>query len=166
VAAFQTLAQVDALFAVPFAAVVLYLARTDLDRFELPDHGNLALFALGIIWIAASFPDVGAGLLQALVRALTAAAFLMAVRALYRSIRKMEGLGMGDVKLAAAGAVWLSWSQMPIAILISAVAGVLIAILHALYSRRTLTHDVALPLGALLAPAIWLVWFTGLAGLL
>jgi leader peptidase (prepilin peptidase)/N-methyltransferase len=163
---FHALAQVDALFAIPFAALALYLAKTDLDRFELPDPGNLALFALGLGWIAASSLDVGEGLVQALIRALSAAAFLVAIRTIYRGIRKMDGLGWGDVKLAAAGAVWLSWSQMPIALLIGALAGILVATVHAAYSRRTLTLQVALPFGALLAPAIWLVWFAGLSGLL
>jgi leader peptidase (prepilin peptidase) / N-methyltransferase len=165
-AAFQMLAQADALFAVPFAALVLYLAWTDLDRFELPDHANLTLFALGLGWIAASSPDVSESLVQALIRALSAAAFFLAVRTLYRSIRKVEGLGLGDVKLAVAGAVWLSWMQMPTALLIGAVAGVLIATAHALYTWRAPTLRVAIPLGAFLAPAIWLVWFAGLAGLL
>lgn len=165
-AAYQTLAQMDALFAIPFAALVLYLAKTDLDRFELPDIGNLALFVLGLGWVAASASDIGEGLVQALIRALAAAAFLFAIRTLYRAIRKMDGLGWGDVKLAAAGAVWLSWSQMPIALLIGALAGILVATAHAACSRRTLALQAALPFGALLAPAIWLVWFAGLSGLL
>jgi leader peptidase (prepilin peptidase)/N-methyltransferase len=164
-AAWQALPQWDALFAIPFAVLVLYLARTDLDRFELPDHGNLALFALGMGWIGVSSADIGDGLAQALARALVAATFFLIVRTIYRAIRKVEGLGMGDVKLAAAGAVWLSWPQMPIALLIGAAAGVLIAAAHAARSR-TFALQIALPLGAFLAPAIWLVWFAGLAGLL
>src|SRR5687768_790068 len=75
-AAYQTLAQVDALFAIPFAALVLYLAKTDLDRFELPDPANFALFALGLGWVAAASSDVSEGLVRALIRALSAAAFL------------------------------------------------------------------------------------------
>lgn len=165
-AAFHALPSMDALFAAQFAALVLYLARADIDRFELPDAGNFCLFGLGMIWNAASFPDAGESLVQALIRASAAAAFLVAVRTLYRAIRKMEGLGMGDVKLAAAGAVWLSWSQMPVALLVAAMAGILIAALQAAWGGRTLALHVALPLGAFLAPAIWLVWFAGLTGLL
>jgi leader peptidase (prepilin peptidase) / N-methyltransferase len=165
-AAFHTLSFMNALFAVQFAALALFLARADLDRFELPDIGNLCLFALGMIWTAATFPDVGESLAQALIRAIAAGAFLLAIRMLYRAARGIEGLGMGDVKLAAAGAVWLSWSQMPIALLVAALAGILVAILHAACGGRTLTLHLALPLGAFLAPAIWLVWFAGLAGLL
>ena len=79
---------------------------------------------------------LGDDLLAALLRALAAGFFLWAVRAIYGLLRKLEGLGWGDVKLAAAGGVWLAWMQMPLALLLAAVAGILAAAEHGLRARE------------------------------
>jgi leader peptidase (prepilin peptidase)/N-methyltransferase len=164
IAATQTLSALDAVIAIAFAALVLFLTKSDLERFELPDYATLAVGALGLVWVA-TLPDAGTGFLHAALRAIAAAVFLSAIKSLYRSIRRVEGLGWGDVKLAAAGAVWLDWSQLPIALLIASGAGILTVGARALHDRDGLARAVAIPFGAFLAPSIWLVWFAGLSGL-
>lgn len=164
-AALWFLPPIDALFASLLAILALSIAKADLDRFEIPDYANLALFALGAGWIVLSAFDIGESLLQVLLRTLVAGGFCTAVKLLYRLVRKVEGLGWGDVKLAAAGAVWLTWQQMPIALLLAAMAGVLAATVQSLRGDQAPFLQTALPLGAFLAPAIWLVWFAELAGL-
>ena len=42
----------DALFGVTFAAIVIFIAAVDIDRFEIPDLANLAIFVLGFTWQA------------------------------------------------------------------------------------------------------------------
>jgi leader peptidase (prepilin peptidase)/N-methyltransferase len=154
-----TLAPRDILFAVPFSAITLWLTYTDLQRFELPDLGNLALFVLGLAWVAVLGSTPAADLLDAVARAAVAAGFFILIRIVYRQLRNIEGLGLGDVKLAAAGAVWLTWEEMPTALLIAAVAAVIATTLQAARNRQLPEGRAAIPLGAFLAPAIWLVWY-------
>ena len=45
-----------------------------------------------------------------------------AFRAGYRSLRGREGMGLGDVKLAAVAGVWLDWTDLPIAVDIAALS--------------------------------------------
>jgi leader peptidase (prepilin peptidase) / N-methyltransferase len=164
VGAVGVLALVDAVFAIGFAALTLWLVKSDLDAFQLPDVANFAVAALGSAWIA-TLADPAAGLLQAALRALAAAACLSAVKWCYARVRRLEGLGWGDVKLAAAGAVWLDWPQLPIALLVAAVAGILVVARHAIVAPSPSGAIIAIPFGAFLAPAIWLVWLVGRADL-
>jgi leader peptidase (prepilin peptidase)/N-methyltransferase len=159
-------APLDVLFAILLAAVVLVIAKVDCERFEIPDWTNLAVFGLGLIWIATTSADVLGDLTDTILRAGASAGFLCAVKVLYCRLRKAEGLGWGDVKLAAAGSPWLSWQQVPVVLLIAAGAGLLIAVVQAARTDRVVSLSTAFPLGALLAPAIWIVWFVGLLGLL
>jgi prepilin signal peptidase PulO-like enzyme (type II secretory pathway) len=165
VASFALLATVDALFAVALAGLMLWLAKSDLERFELPDLGNLAVAVLGLAWIAAQAGPPMA-LLHAAPRLATAAACLWAVKWTYARLRGFEGLGWGDMKLGAAGAVWLDWPQMPIALLIAAVAGILVVAGRGMLTSTPVRAASAIPFGAFLAPSIWLVWFVGRAELL
>jgi leader peptidase (prepilin peptidase)/N-methyltransferase len=151
VASFGVLATVDALFAAALAGLMLWLAQSDLDR-------------LGSAWIAAQ-ADPSLSLLHAALRLLAAAACLSAVKWTYARLRGFEGLGWGDVKLGAAGAVWLDWPQMPIALLIAAAGGILVVAARGTLTSTPVRASSAIPFGAFLAPSIWLVWFIGRAEL-
>jgi prepilin signal peptidase PulO-like enzyme (type II secretory pathway) len=162
-AGFLLLPPLDALFGTVFALSVLFIAATDLARFEIPDLANAAIFLLGIGWIISSGFYFDA-ILDAVLRAAVAAAVLETVRIIHRRLRGIEGLGMGDVKLAAAGAPWLPWSQLHVALLIAVCAALLVVAGQALIARDRLRMHLALPFGAFLAPAVWVVWFVVACG--
>jgi leader peptidase (prepilin peptidase) / N-methyltransferase len=157
-AGFLLLGPLDAMFGTFLALLVLFVAATDLARFEIPDLANCAIFVLGIGWVVSAGFYSGT-ILDAALRAAVAAAVLEIVRILYRRLRGIEGLGMGDVKLAAAGAPWLPWSHLQVALLIAVCAALLVVGGRALIARDWLHMRLALPFGAFLAPAVWVVWF-------
>lgn len=92
-AAGLAIAQAAALGAI--AAIASAIAITDVRRLLVPDTLVLALAA--VAFVAPQAPTLA---LQAAGAALLGALFL-AVRALYYLRRRAEGLGLGDVKLAA-----------------------------------------------------------------
>jgi leader peptidase (prepilin peptidase)/N-methyltransferase len=78
-------------------------------------------------------------------------------RAVYRTLRGVEGMGFGDVKLAAVAGVWLDWASLPIAVEIAALS----ALAAALYTRlrgNEFDAKARLPFGTFFAPAIWIYW--------
>ena len=84
-------------------------------------------------------------------------AIFLAFRAGYRRVRGVEGLGLGDVKLAGVAGVWLDWLDLPIAVEIAAIAALCLALVkHA--GRRGIDPRSRLPFGAFFAPAIWICW--------
>jgi leader peptidase (prepilin peptidase) / N-methyltransferase len=150
---------VDACFSAILAALALYIAAVDVERLEIPDIANAGIFTAGIAW---TFIDSGFDVTAcafAIVRSLIAAGILFVIRAAYSKVRGIEGLGLGDVKLAGAGASWLSSSSMLIALLVAVIAAIVAIIGRSLIRKERIQSQIAVPLGTFLAPAIWLAWF-------
>ena len=66
-----------------------------------------------------------------------------------------EGLGLGDVKLMAAGATLLSWASLPYALVLAAIAAISVVLLRSVRQRTRIDRAMEIPFGAFLAPAIW-----------
>jgi leader peptidase (prepilin peptidase)/N-methyltransferase len=125
----------------------------DLRTLRLPDALTLPLLAAGLGLAIARVPadlalpdpwdavlGVAAGLLV-----------LLAIRWLYARARGIEGLGLGDAKLAAAAGAWLGWEALPWLLLLAAST----ALVAALIVHRRLRSDLAIPFGPALALAFW-----------
>jgi leader peptidase (prepilin peptidase)/N-methyltransferase len=82
----------------------------------------------------------------------------LAMRALYHRLRQREGMGLGDVKLAAVAGAWLGWTSIPIAIEIAALAAIASYALGRLSKSRPIRATARLPFGLFFAPSIWLCW--------
>jgi leader peptidase (prepilin peptidase) / N-methyltransferase len=139
--------------------LMLGVAWADARRFVVPDALSGGAFALGIIHAIVVSPDSAfEGALTALSRAALAAGLFLIVRTAYRGLRGREGLGLGDVKLAAAAGAWLSLPMLPMAIEIAAIAALAAYVLRQGNRRRLLRATGRIPFGTFLAPAIWLGW--------
>jgi leader peptidase (prepilin peptidase) / N-methyltransferase len=159
------LVKMDAAFGVLLAALTLYIAAVDIEHFEIPDGASAAIFLLGLAW---TFVDSGfdaTACITAAVRSLVAAGFLFAVRWLYENVRGLEGLGLGDVKLAGAGASWLGWTTMVVALLVAVSAALIAVAGRSVLAKERIRAHIAVPLGTFLAPAIWLAWFAQVRGI-
>jgi leader peptidase (prepilin peptidase)/N-methyltransferase len=150
-------------------ALLLALAVCDAEAMQLPDALTLPLLGLGIFYRAGDglFGEMhrGAayawhsafalGLRGAISAAATALALLL-LRWIYALVRRRQGLGLGDVKLAAAIAAWLGARQMCVVFFLAVVTGALTALLLlALRGRKTVRSEgpLAVPFGTFLALA-------------
>jgi leader peptidase (prepilin peptidase) / N-methyltransferase len=139
--------------------VMLRIAFTDSRRFVIPDALSGAAFALGVVHAIVASPEAGLdGALAALMRGAFAAGLLLIVRIGYRLVRRREGIGLGDVKLAGAAGAWLSLPMLAVAIDIAAVAALGAYFWRQRKRARTLRATARLPFGAFFAPAIWAGW--------
>ena len=82
---------------------------------------------------------------------------------LWIRIRKVEGMGGGDVKLAAMFGAVLGWKLTLLTLFVAALAGSLWGI--TLVARGQGSGRTALPFGSLLAPAAMAVFLWGTAWL-
>lgn len=166
---FDTLPAVDALFATLLAALIAAAAVHDLLSYRLPDPINAAIFALGLVFavIDAELPAIADDLIAAILRAAIVAALLWLLRAGHAYLRGRTGLGLGDVKLAAAGAVWLPLEQLAMAILLASLSALLAAGWQRLTARAGGGEsEMMIPFGAFLGPALWAVWYMARLGVL
>jgi leader peptidase (prepilin peptidase)/N-methyltransferase len=134
--------------------VLLALALADWEEKVLPDGLTIPLGLGGFLY--ALFD--GRWLDSVLGAGAGALAFL-ALRWAYLKWRGREGLGLGDVKLAAAAGAWVGWAALPSVVLLAAVAAVAAALPARLAGRLKAGAEV--PFGPFLAAGLWLVWLYG-----
>jgi len=142
-------------------ALMIAGAEVDARTYLLPDAVTWSAIALGILAAFALNPFepwLNAGL--AVARGAWTAAALALLRWGYAQIRGREGLGFGDVKLAAAVGTWLPLALIPFCFALATCAA-LVTVLFARLRGESIEATAKLPFGAFLCPALWLVFYAG-----
>jgi leader peptidase (prepilin peptidase)/N-methyltransferase len=141
------------------ALVMLAICVIDARQFIIPDALSATALLLALVSAATADRDTAlAGIELAVLRAAVLGACFLALRAIYQRIRGRQGIGLGDVKLAAVAGAWLDWTTIPIVIEIAALAALAAIVIRQLVRRRPVRAAGRLPFGLFLAPAIWLGW--------
>jgi leader peptidase (prepilin peptidase)/N-methyltransferase len=83
---------------------------------------------------------------------------LLGLMAGYRTLRDRDGLGLGDVKLAAVAGAWLGLPALFAAIELAALAAIGSHLVNAAIKRTPLRSTAFRPFGTFLTPALWLGW--------
>jgi leader peptidase (prepilin peptidase)/N-methyltransferase len=140
-----------------FGWTLLALAWVDWDSMLLPDVLTLPLIPAGLLATLWLEPELATD------HALAAAigyTVLRGLALLYRKVRGREGLGEGDAKLLAALGAWVGLEQLPLVVLVAALAGLVAALLMALRGRD-MQASTAIPFGPFLALAGWVIRLIG-----
>jgi leader peptidase (prepilin peptidase)/N-methyltransferase len=157
-ASFALLDWPSALAATVLGVLMVAGAEVDARTFLLPDVVTGGTLLAGILAAPALDPLAGGwAALEAAARAGGTAAALLLVRSLYARLRNREGLGFGDVKLAAGIGAWLPLDAIPSCFALAAGAA-LVAVLLAHLRGRQIEAATRVPFGAFLCPALWLVF--------
>jgi leader peptidase (prepilin peptidase) / N-methyltransferase len=140
--------------------VVSTITISDVRHFIIPDVLSLPAIPAGVLafWFASGGDGLQA-ITTSVLGALLGGASLYAIKAGYERVRHVEGLGLGDVKLFAAGGAWLGPGSLAGTLLLASLAAVIaVVIAMAIKGRHGITRMTPMPFGAFIAPAIWLVW--------
>jgi leader peptidase (prepilin peptidase) / N-methyltransferase len=142
--------------------LMLAIAAIDRRRFIIPDQLNASAFVAGLIALTLNGEVLEAeAITNAIVRAAVMFGIFFAFRAGYRSLRGREGMGFGDVKLAAVAGVWLNWTDLPIAVDIAALSALASVLFGRIVGKESKLTE-KLPFGLFFAPAIWACWLFAL----
>lgn len=141
-------------------AAMLLIALIDSRHMIIPDALSLPAIPLGLVAAVAARPGPWTEVLSNhAAAALAGGLSLYMVRWFYQRTRGVQGLGLGDVKLAAAAGAWVGLGNLPMTCLL-ATGAALAAVL-----ARKVTHPgggmrmtTAIPLGSFIAPAIIVMW--------
>ena len=145
------------------ALVMLTIAVIDARSFVIPNWLNGAGLALALVHAAIQQQEQGPDLVVwagavAVLRGSVLAMIFLVVRNVYAYIRGRQGLGLGDVKLAAVAGAWLGWSMIPIAVEIAALAALSVYVLRQLVFGQPMRATNRVPFGLFFAPAVWVCW--------
>ena len=135
------------------------IAVKDGRSFIIPDRLTLAAFALGLANAAnANYEGIPDNIASAALRGVLLALAFYLLREIYYRLRRRHGIGLGDIKLAAAAGAWLDWTLIPTAIELTALAALGFYAVSRLLLRRPFDAAAKLPFGLFFAPAIWVCW--------
>jgi leader peptidase (prepilin peptidase) / N-methyltransferase len=141
------------------AALMLSIAITDSRRYIIPNELTGAAVALALFRAGMIGPDADwRGAVWAAVRAVAVAAPFVLLMVGYRRWRGRDGLGFGDIKLAAVAGAWLGLATVFAVIEVAALSALGAYVLNGVLRKRRLKATALLPFGLFLAPAIWLGW--------
>ncbi len=151
----------DVLASAVLCAAMAAIALEDSLRFRVPDPWAYGALAAGVVWAVGERLRAGDGLVSAAAGAafavLACGGAFLALRETFFRLRGSDGLGLGDVKLAAAGGAWLGWEGFAFAVLVAA-AGALAFVIARVVRGKGWVSGQRVAFGAFLAPAIWATW--------
>lgn len=142
------------LIATPYAWAMIVLFFTDLDHQLLPDAITLTGFLAGmaLAWFNPFLPGVGLRRVwMAAVGAALGAGILWGIGALYKRLRGIEAMGMGDVKMMAFVGAFVGPQGVLFTIFAASLVGAVVGV--ALIPLRGGSMRDTLPFGCFLAPA-------------
>lgn len=137
--------------------LLLVISVQDLRTYRIANELNLLLALSGAAYWA--LLDA-AQLPEQLAAALLSALFLWSIRQAHAKATGRIGLGMGDVKLMAAGMIWIEPPLFPF-LLFAASASGLIAALSFYRDKVAGLRDARIPFGPFLCFGIICCWFLG-----
>jgi leader peptidase (prepilin peptidase) / N-methyltransferase len=137
------------------------LAWIDIDRGIIPDWLNLAIGGLGLSKaVIVGGPTAG---LEAAYQGVAIGAVFWLLRRLYFVVRKIQGLGFGDVKFLAAAGIWVGVVGVPMLVMVAALtalacAGVLQLAGRQLTGQTSISFGPFLAIGLLVASGLQQHW--------
>ncbi|MEB5610630.1 MULTISPECIES: prepilin peptidase [Serratia] len=136
----------------PVAALLIALAWLDWRHRWLPDRLTQPLLWGGMLCnLDARWATLG----DAVIGAAAGYGGLWLLNALYRQVRRRNGIGQGDFKLLAALGAWLGWTMLPLLVCLAAMFGLGMALTRGRRDRRA--WRTRQPFGIALAAAGWLL---------
>jgi leader peptidase (prepilin peptidase)/N-methyltransferase len=153
---------------VAVAAIVsmtIVLIFIDLEIQILPDAIDLPGIAIGLVigatHLGALYPDLtlSSTLLESVAGAAAGGGILLAIALLYKLLRKVEGMGLGDVKMMAMIGAVMGWEAILPILLVASIVGAITGI--ALATRSEHGMQLALPFGVFLGLAALVMLFFG-----
>lgn len=153
-----------------FVSLIVPLVFIDLRHKLLPNAITYPGFVIMILLrLALGWPDWGAALASAALGAAVGGGSLWLVREAYFRLRRIEGMGLGDVKMMLMVGAYLGWQRTLLTIFVASLLGSLIGIM--LIWLRGGNMKMEIPFGVFLGPAAiialvvgnpLLAWYTGM----
>jgi len=109
-----------------FSAALLVIIVIDIQHQIIPDVISLPGIAIGFLF---SFINNMVTWQSSLIGGIVGGGVLYTIAFAYFMLRKVDGMGGGDIKLLAMIGAWLGWQSLPFVILFSSLTGTLVGLI-------------------------------------
>jgi leader peptidase (prepilin peptidase)/N-methyltransferase len=138
-----------------FTAMLIVLFGTDYDTQRLPNVITLPGIVVGLVFSLFTRP----GIVASLIGAAVGAGILLAVRWIWRKLRGVDAMGLGDVKMLAMIGAFLGWRQIWVVLFVASLTGATVGVLLTMRQGRSM--QTRLPFGTFLAIAAYIASIVG-----
>jgi leader peptidase (prepilin peptidase) / N-methyltransferase len=151
---------VAAAFSGVLSFAMLVIIVTDSRRMLIPDVLSLPLIPIGLVAAISVLPGPRFEvLMDHAVAAALAAAALYVVRWAYFRFRGVVGMGLGDIKLAAAAGSWVGLDLLPMTLLFASCAALAATLFRSRFNPQARVNaNSAVPFGSFIAAAFLASW--------
>jgi leader peptidase (prepilin peptidase) / N-methyltransferase len=150
---------IEALFGFYLTFAMLMITIVDARVMLIPDVLSVPAVPVGLIGAALTRQG---GLTDVMwdhgIAALVAGLIFFALRVLYQKFRGIEGLGLGDVKLAMAAGAWVGLELLALTCLFATLSALTVVLIKQIGSADKPELKTAIPFGSFIAPAILAIW--------
>jgi leader peptidase (prepilin peptidase)/N-methyltransferase len=126
-------------------ALLITLFGTDLETQRLPNVLTYSGIVIGLAFSAINPP----GPVDCVLGAALGAGVLLFIRWIWKVVKGVDAMGLGDVKMLAMVGAFLGWRQVIVVLFLGSVAGAVIGVTLAIVGGRSM--QTRLPFGTFLA---------------
>lgn len=142
------------IFTIILAGLLLAMAITDIRQMRIPNLLSALLFASAILyWLIADRERT----VSQIATGAAAGGIMWLVRTIHTRLTGKLGLGLGDVKMVAGGAVWLSPLSLPFFIFVASFAGLVFALTRSIIAKSS-TFGERIPFAPFLTIGLISCW--------
>jgi leader peptidase (prepilin peptidase)/N-methyltransferase len=137
--------------------VVIFLI--DLENFIIPDVLNFSVMALGLL--KNFIPNFNTSLIheinQSIIGGIVGYVSIWLIIFLYKTFKKIDGMGLGDAKLMAGIGLLFGWQSIPFVLFVSSILGLIFVVPSLIKKQKTMRTEI--PFGPFIIVAC-LIYFT------
>ncbi len=126
------------------ALILIMIFFIDLENLIIPDSLNFAIMGLAILKnFLPSFntnlvDDINQSLIGGIIGYLT----IWLIIFLYKAIKKIDGMGLGDAKLMAGIGLLFGWQSIPLVLFISSILGLVFVIPSLIKKQKNMRSEI------------------------
>ena len=131
----------------------------DLENFIIPDSLNFSIMALALFknFLPISNTSFIQDINQSIIGGMVGYSIIWLIIYLYKMIKKIEGMGLGDAKLMASIGLLFGWHSVPFVLFISALLGLIFVLPSLINKQKNMRSEI--PFGPFIIAAC-LIYFT------
>ena len=117
----------------------------DLENFIIPDSLNFSIMALALFknFLPISDTSFIQDINQSIIGGMVGYSIIWLIIYLYKKIKKIEGMGLGDAKLMAGIGLLFGWQSVPFVLFISALLGLIFVLPSLINKQKNMSSEIS-----------------------
>ena len=150
---------VTLIFLCVLSLILIMIFFIDLENFIIPDVLNFSIMFLALL--KNFLPNLNTSFIQeinqSIIGGIVGYLSIWIIIFLYKTIKKIDGMGLGDAKLIAGIGLLFGWQSIPFVLFISSVLGLIFVVPSLLSKKKNMRSEI--PFGPFIIAA-GIVYFT------